>query len=83
MKTLTRHFAVAVLRERVRKITAGVTRWRAAPGALCALTWAAIPARSDELRVPAEYATIQAAVDASVDGDVVLIADGVYTGAGN
>jgi parallel beta-helix repeat protein len=35
------------------------------------------------LFVPAEYATIQAAIDAAVDGDEVVIADGVYTGAGN
>ncbi len=35
------------------------------------------------LRVPAGYGTIQAAIDASVDGNVVLVADGTYTGAGN
>jgi hypothetical protein len=34
-------------------------------------------------RVPADYATIQAAVDAAADGDVVVIADGTCTGAGN
>ena len=33
--------------------------------------------------VPGDYTTIQAAVDAAVDGDVVMIADGVYTGIGN
>ncbi len=34
-------------------------------------------------RVPAPYATIQAAITAAVDQDVILIADGTYTGAGN
>jgi len=35
------------------------------------------------IRVPADHPTIQAAVEAAVDGDVVLIADGHYTGEGN
>ena len=33
--------------------------------------------------VPDEYATIQAAIDAAVDGDVVIIAPDTYTGSGN
>ena len=36
------------------------------------------------LHVPAEYATIQAAIDAVLlPGDEICLADGVYTGAGN
>lgn len=35
------------------------------------------------LHVPADYATIQAAVDAASAGETVLVADGVYTGRGN
>lgn len=35
------------------------------------------------LRVPADYSTIQGAIDAASDGYIVLVADGTYTGEGN
>jgi hypothetical protein len=35
------------------------------------------------LRVPQHFPTIQEAIDATIDYDVVLVADGNYTGAGN
>ncbi|MCH7490167.1 MAG: right-handed parallel beta-helix repeat-containing protein [Gemmatimonadetes bacterium] len=40
-------------------------------------------ASADTLRVPSEYPTIQAAMNAAQNGDTVLVADGTYTGPGN
>ncbi len=55
--------------------------------ALCGSMWVDSAAAQSPLartiRVPQDYPTIQAAVDISRDGDVVLVADGVYSGAGN
>ena len=37
---------------------------------------------ADTLLVPKEFTTIQAAVDAAVDGDTIRVSAGVYTGTG-
>ena len=55
---------------------------RLLPTALLALLVLS-PACAATLTVPAQYATIQAAVSAAANGDTVLVADGTYSGPGN
>jgi serine protease len=48
--------------------------------AVCAVSFLATSAQAATLNVPAQYAGIQQAIDASTDGDTVLIAPGTYPG---
>ena len=41
------------------------------------------PAAADILHVPDDYPTVQAGIDAAVNGDEVVVADDVYKGDGN
>ena len=57
-------------------------------GSVCLIAGAAIwaplySALAAERHVPSEYGTIQAAINACVGGDVVVVANGTYTGGGN
>lgn len=53
--------------------------WRAIPLAVLVLLFAHTLARAQRvLRVPSQYRTIQAAIDAARNGDVVLVAAGLY-----
>ncbi len=51
--------------------------------ALVAIVGLSSESQATERHVPNEYSTIQAAVDACTAGDEIVIADGVYTGAGS
>ncbi len=54
-----------------------------AVGILFCLAAFHLPSAAAILRVPGEYTTIQEGLDAAVDGDTVLVADGTYSGPGN
>jgi len=46
------------------------------------LVGASVP-HADTIHVPGDQPTMQTGINASMDGDTVLVADGVYTGDGN
>ncbi|MHC4314205.1 MAG: right-handed parallel beta-helix repeat-containing protein [Planctomycetota bacterium] len=52
------------------------------PGIVVLLTLLGSASAATRL-VPVEYTTIQNAIDAAVNGDVVIVAPGIYTGLGN
>ncbi len=63
-----------------------VTNFRLWQWSLLIVIWQVctpVPSRSAVIHIPGDYATIQSGIDASVDGDTVLIADGTYSGPGN
>jgi len=45
--------------------------------------WLATNSSATIINIPADWPAIQQGIDASVDGDTVLVADGTYTGVGN
>jgi predicted outer membrane repeat protein len=49
---------------------------------VCSLGLGGAAAHASEYDVPGDYDTIQAAIDACADGDVVVVADGSYSGPG-
>ncbi len=61
----------------------GIARRPAPVVVVLAALAAAAGAEAEIIDVPADYATIQAAINASEDGDVVVVAPGTYTGIGN
>src|SRR5262249_60581908 len=58
----------------------GAPRWLRVFAATAA--WPALAAATT-IHVPSPQPTIQAGIDASSNGDTVVVADGTYTGAGN
>ncbi|NQS97761.1 MAG: hypothetical protein HQ591_04845, partial [candidate division Zixibacteria bacterium] len=51
--------------------------------ALATVMFISFSAQAITIHVPGDYRTIQAGINAAVDGDTVLVADGTYTGEGN
>jgi hypothetical protein len=62
--------------------THDTSRWFTIIAAGIALLATAGITTADELSVPGEYPTIQDAIDASSDGDVIIVSDGNYSGEG-
>ena len=56
---------------------------KTALAALIAVCSAVFPASAKTLLVPGDHKTIQSAIDAATDGDIVLVDDGLYAGDGN
>lgn len=66
---------------RARLLFPTLSRWAISTALL--LSAGAASATPSVIRVPADYTTIQDAIDNANSGDTIVIADGTYTGTGN
>ena len=65
----------------VIELFAEVNEFAVVRGEIAGVLWSLAelrPATPRTLRIPSEYASVQAAIDASADGDVLLVEPGVY-----
>ena len=77
-----RHLRYNRLRDGGRAMSVRIRSATVAFTLVCALGFASV-ANATDRHVPSQYPNIQAAIDACVNGDTVIVADGVYTGTGN
>ncbi len=58
-------------------------KWWITPALFSLVLLVSSPILASTIRVPGDQATIQAAVDVAVKGDIIVVADGLYSGMGN
>lgn len=71
------------MRSAVRDIQIHVSRWVGVLAAFGLVLGLVAEVRAAELQVPGEYETIQEAIGVAVDGDVIIVGPGTYTGTIN